>query len=436
MARQLKTFDVIVVGAGPAGASAALRMAQQGLAVLLLERGETPGAKNMFGGMMPKCPEVDNLIPDFWEHAPWERHVVKRILNLVTEQSATSMVFETDKPEALPYNGYTLFRPVFDQWLAEQAQRAGATLLCSCLVQDLIRKGKHVTGVKVARPNGDVRAKVVVACDGVLSFLAHQAGLRKEFAPSQMAIGVKALFRLTEEEINRRFNLEQAQGATCEFLGCTEGVRGGGFIYTQTETVTAGIVAHLDSLKQSGIPPYTLFEHFIALTPVQRYLKGAQLVEYSAHLLPEGGYGMIPQLFTDGMLVAGDAAALCYTNGLNQEGMNMAIASGLAAAETVIEAFQKGDFSAKQLRHYEDRLKGHFVLRDMKTFEKAVTWMHTDRLFSAYPQLVNKIMEEIYRSDGRPKKKIGRIGWEALKGTIPVRHIIADLVKGGKALIW
>lgn len=436
MARQLKEFDVIVVGAGPAGASAALRMAQKGLNILLLERGETPGAKNMFGGMMPKCPVVDDLIPNFWVKAPWERHVVKRTLYLITKQSATSMVFETDASDDSPYNGYTLFRPVFDHWLAEEAQKAGAKLLCSCLVKDLLQKGKQVIGVTVGREKGDLRAKVVLACDGVLSFLAQKAGLRKEFSPSQMAVGIKALFHLTEEEINERFNLVQAQGATCEFLGCTEGIRGGGFIYTQTETITAGIVLHLDALKKSGIAPYTLFEQFIALPPVRRYLKGARLVEYSAHLLPEGGYRMIPRLFTDGMLVAGDAAALCYTNGLNQEGMNLAMSSGFLAAETVVDAFEKGDFSSKQLRQYETRLKESFVLRDMKIFEKAATWMHTDRLFSEYPRLVNRIMEEIYRSDGTPRKKIARIGLEALKGNIPVRHVIADLLKGGKSLIW
>jgi electron transfer flavoprotein-quinone oxidoreductase len=436
VARQLKEFDVIVVGAGPAGASAALRMAQKGLDVLLLERGETPGSKNMFGGMMPFCPFAEELIPDFWVKAPWERHVEKRILHIVAKTSTTSMVFETDAAGDSSAHGYTLFRPVFDRWLAEEARQAGATLLCSCLVQDLLREGRKVKGVKVGRKKGTVRAKVIVACDGVLSFLAEKAGLRTAFSPSQMAIGVKALFRLREEEINERFNLVGTQGATCEFIGCTDGIRGGGFIYTQTETLTAGVVLHLDALKKSGKAPYLFLEEFIRLNPVSKYLKGARLVEYSAHLLPEGGYRLVPKLFTDGMLVAGDAAALCYTNGLNQEGMNLAMASGFMAAETVIDAFERGDFSSKQLSQYEARLKESFVLKDMKTFKNAVSWMQTDRLFAEYPRLINTIMEEMYRSDGRPRRKIGRIGWNAMKGSISKRDIIIDLLKGGKSLIW
>jgi electron transfer flavoprotein-quinone oxidoreductase len=136
------------------------------------------------------------------------------------------------------------------------------------------------------------------------------------------------------------------------------------------------------------------------------------------------------------MLVAGDAAALCYTNGLNQEGMNLAIASGCMAAETVVDAFTRGDFSSKQLSQYAARLKDSFVLKDMKTFKEAVSWMHTERLFSEYPQLINKIMEEIFRSDGKPRRKIGKIGWDAIRGTVSKRDIIVDLFKGGKSLIW
>ena len=159
------------------------------------------------------------------------------------------------------------------------------------------------------------------------------------------------------------------------------------------------------------------------------------MVEYSAHLLPEGGYPMVPRLFRDGMLVAGDAAALCYTNGLNQEGMNMAITSGFLAAQTVIEALQKGDFSSRQLSQYEERLRESFVLKDMKTFEKAVDWMHTDRIFSVYPKLVASIMEQIFRSDGKPRKRVGRIGWETIRDTLPIRQLLADLIKGGRSIL-
>lgn len=431
----MKNYDAIVVGGGPAGATAAWSMANKGLKVLLVERGDVAGAKNMFGGMLPYCPVAEGLLPDFWDHAPWERNVVKRSLTIVSETSTTSLAFESDNFDTAPYSGFTLFRPVFDRWYAQKACGAGATLLTGCLAEDLLFDGKAVSGVKIGRSNGDVSAPVTIACDGVLSLVGQKAGLSKPPRLSDMALGVKALFRLGEEEINERFGLVRRQGATQEFLGCTEGIRGGGFIYTQTETLSVGLVFHLDSLKESGIPPYELFERFISLRPVRRLLKGAELAEYSAHVLPEGGYEAVPQVFTDGLLLAGDAAGLCYTNGLNQEGMNLAMASGFLAAETVVEAHGKGDFSARQLSSYRSRLDESFVLRDMKTFAKSVELMHNERLFSIYPALVGTIMEEIYRSDGRPRKKIGRLGWDAIRAALPVKQVVADVVKGGRSIL-
>ena len=150
--------------------------------------------------------------------------------------------------------------------------------------------------MRIARPDGALEAPVVVLCDGTLSLLAKEAGLHQGFRPEQLALGVRALYRLTEENIDERFGLVGRQGATQEFLGCTEGIRGGGFVYTQTETLAAGLVLHLDSLKQRGLPPYDLLDRFVASPYVAPLLRGARLVEYSAHLLPEGGLKMVPRL--------------------------------------------------------------------------------------------------------------------------------------------
>jgi len=430
----MKGYDAIVVGAGPAGTTAALKMAREGLRVALLERGTVPGSKNMFGGMFPRCPTIEQLIPDFWEEAPWERHVVKRTLNIVSETSTTSLVFESSEFDRAPYNGCTIYRPVFDRWYAGQARKAGAHLLNRCLVEELLFTDRSVSGVKIHGEEGGLHAPVVVACDGVLSLLAKKIGLAKHPA-SDMALGVKALFRLPEEEINERFGLVRRQGATCEFLGCTEGVRGGGFIYTQLETVSVGLVFHLDALTGRRIPPYELLQRFLARDPIARMLKGSQLVEYSAHVLPEGGYDAVPQLATDGLILAGDAAGLCYTNGLNQEGMNLAITSGYLAAETVMEAYRTGDFSGKALSGYERRLKESFVLKDMKTFRRSADLMHNERLFSEYPRLIGAIMEQLYRSDGVPKTGMASTVWESAVREIGLTRLIADAVNAGRSLL-
>jgi electron transfer flavoprotein-quinone oxidoreductase len=429
----MKSYDAIVVGAGPAGVTAALRMAQSGLRVLVFERADMPGAKNMFGGMLPCCPVLERLIPGFWEQAPWERHVVKRILTLATETSATSLAFESRNFDQPPYNGYTLLRPAFDRWYAEKACAAGVSLIPGCRVDDLTMNGKRATGVRVGKDQ--VRAPVVLLCDGVLSLLASRAGIRTPPKASAVALGVKGLFHLPEQEINDRFQLVRRQGATQEFMGCTEGIRGGGFIYTQTETLSVGVVFHLDSLKQQGSAVHEMFQRFLAADALRKILRGARLLEYSAHLLPESRAGTLPPPFGDGVLLAGDAAGLCYTNGINQEGMNLAITSGFHAAETAVQAHQTGDFTSRQLAQYESRLKNSFVLKDMKTFDPAINLMQMDRLFTVYPRLIGSIMEQVYRSDGKPKKSFGRIGWSAALESLTVRQLIFDLIRGGRSLL-
>ena len=440
-------FDAIVVGAGPAGASAALGLAQTGAKVLLLERGEYPGAKNMFGGMMAYCPAPEQLIPDFWERAPWERAVTKRVLSITSEGSTTSLTFQanSDSERAVVGAGstsdksltaFTLFRPQFDRWYAEQAVAGGVTLLTECRAERLLVRSGAVRGVQVAGIDDIVEAPLVVACDGTLSLLAKEAGLHEGFKAEQVALGVRALYEMTEEEIDERFSLTGREGATQEFLGCTQGVRGGGFIYTQTDALSVGLVFHLDSLKERGIPPYELLERFVASAPVAPLLRGTRMVEYSAHLLPEAGMKMVPKLSMAGLLVAGDAGGFCYTNGLTQEGMNLAMASGVIAAKVGAEALAAGDFSAGRLAKYRSELEKSFVLRDLATWGKAIDFMHHDRLFTLYPQVISALMEDLYRSDGTPKERILRVARRAVAGRgVPLRRILADLLEAGRGYV-
>ena len=440
------SFDAIVVGAGPAGTSAALGLARKGARVLLLERGEYPGAKNMFGGMMVYSPVPEQLVPGFWAVAPWERAVTKRVLSVVGEGSSTSMVFQAASGSEQPSAGagstsdrtltaFTLFRPFFDRWYAEQAVAGGVTLLTGCRAEGLVVRDGAVRGVRVTGIDDTVEAPLVIACDGVLSLLAKDAGLHEGFKPEQVALGVRALYTCTEEEIDERFGLSGREGVTQEFLGCTEGVRGGGFLYTQTETLSVGLVVHLDSLRDKGIPPYELMERFVASTPVAPLLRGTRLVEYSAHLLPEAGRRMVPRLSMAGLLVAGDAAGFCYTNGLTQEGMNLAMTSGLLAAERAAGALSDGDLSAQRLARYAEDLKDSPVLRDLKTWSRAIDFMHEDRLFTVYPRLVSRLMEDLYRSDGRSKQRIGRLGRRAIKDEVSLRRLITDLYRGGRGYL-
>jgi electron transfer flavoprotein-quinone oxidoreductase len=430
-----KYFDVIIVGAGPAGSLAALKLARAGLNVCLVERGKYPGAKNMFGGLLHNTPVLNEMLPDFWEQAPLERHVYKKVLAFVTPESAVSLTFENENFDTPPYNGYTVFRPAFDSWLAGEAVKAGALLLCDCTAEDIIKKDGQVAGITVKGREGELRGGIVIAADGVLSFMAEKAGLRKDFKAKDMGVGIKLLLGLPEATINERFHLVRDEGADISFVGTSGGMRGGGFLYTNRESISVGLVVHLDSLKASGKAPYEVLDELLQHPQVRKLVKGAVPLEYSAHLIPEGGFAALPQVYTDGIMLAGDAAGLCYTNGINLEGINLAMTSGVLAAETAIKALEVGDFSARALSLYKKKLDESFIIKDMKTFKNAVGMMHLERLFQTYPQVLAGILEKLYRVEGVPRSKLLRLARKEVQKKVGLKNVIADGIKIGRALL-
>ena len=430
-----KEFQAIVVGAGPAGSSAALVMARAGLDVALVERGTFPGEKNMFGGVLHRLPSLEAIFPDFWERAPLERHIIKKGVTFMTGDSSFNTVIEAGSFDRTPYNGYTIFRPRFDRWLAEEAVGAGATLITGSTVEDIVRKDGKVAGVTVQGRGGEIKAPVIVAADGVLSFTAKKAGLRQPtFNPAQMAVGVKALLDMPRELIDERFGLVRDQGFANEFVGCTDGVRGGGFLYTNYDSISIGLVFHLASLKVSGKTPYDLLNAFLEQPQVAKMVRGGVLQEYSAHLIPEGGYDMIPELVGDGIIVAGDAAALCNATGLNLEGINLASQSGVLAGQAVAAAHQAKDFSRKGLEEYRRLMNDSYVLKDLKMYRHAPHMLHNDRIYKEYPELMTSFMEQIYRIDGTPKENITKLFLKAAREKVGLKNLALDGLSAWRSL--
>ncbi|CAN5800392.1 FAD-dependent oxidoreductase [soil metagenome] len=427
--------DAIVVGAGPGGSCAAAVIARAGYRVALLERGPSPGSKNMYGGVVyPRV--LDGLYPRWWEEAPVQRWVTRRSTMVLTETQSVSLDFRTSGWGRPPYNGATAYRPDFDAWLAGRAEGDGAELLCATTATGLLRDAGRIVGVSTDRPGGELTAPVVVACDGVNSFLAKQAGLHPPVDASHYTLGVKETLRLGRDVIDERFGVRDREGVDIEILGGTGGVNGGGFLYTNLDTVSVGVVLKLPRLAAQQRRPEELIADLKSHPAIAPLVEGGTLEEYSAHLIPEAGVSMMPQLTTDGMLVVGDAASMCLAAGIWLEGVNFAMASGMYAGETVVEALAAGDTSATGLAGYERRLERSFVLADHRKLRHIPGLVLSDRVQHQYPQMIANIVERMFRVDNPlPKPGLRQIFTdERRRAGVKARDLARDAWTGLRGL--
>lgn len=424
--------DVVIVGAGPAGTCAAIVLARAGRRVVVLERGPFAGSKNMYGGVVyPRI--LDQLIPQWWDEAPVQRWITRRSTMVLTETQAVSVDFRNDAWGAPPYNGATAYRPDFDHWLAGHAEAAGAQVLCSTTVTGLLRDAAgRVCGVRTDRPDGDLTARVVIACDGVNSFLAKEAGLHGKVDAANYTLGVKETLALPKDVIDERFGVRGRNGVDIEILGGTSGVNGGGFIYTNLDTVAVGVVLKLPKLAAQQRRPEDIIAHLKRHSAIAPLIEGAELKEYSAHVIPEAGLSMMPKLAGDGLLVAGDAAALCLAAGIWLEGVNFAMASGMAAGQAADEAIISGDTTTTGLAGYQRRLSDNFVLRDHRKLRRAPALVLSDRVQHMYPAMIAGIVQGMFQVDNpTPKPGLRRIvARERKLAGVRRRDLVRDTVAG------
>ncbi|MHC1725647.1 MAG: FAD-dependent oxidoreductase [Syntrophobacteraceae bacterium] len=426
-------FTAIIVGAGPAGSTAAFLLAKAGYDVVLIERGTSPGSKNIYGGRMYSH-ALHRIFPDFWEEAPVERAIAREVITFLDGERSVSVTSQDIDWTRPPYHSFTLLRAEFDAWLASKAEEAGALLACGIRVDDLLMENGRVVGIRAGED--EMRADVLIAADGVNSILARKAGLAEMFNAHQVATGIKQIIELPAETISQRFQVEGKYGAAHLFVGdCSQGMQGGGFLYTNRNTISLGLVINVADLRNTRVGICDIMEDFKLNPHIAPLIEGGQVTEHSAHLVPEAGLTMAPRLYGDGMLVAGDAAGLVLNLGYTVRGMDLAIASGEAAARTVIHAKARGDFSRSVLGRYEELLKESFVLRDLEAYRKAPRFLENQRMFGAYPKFVTSLASSLFTVDGAVPAHLLKRVWREMKksGVSPVQ-LALDGWKGATTL--
>jgi len=427
----VEKFEVIIVGAGLAGLSAAYALAEEGIEAVVIERGDYPGAKNVTGGRLYTRP-LQNYLPDLWKEAPFERPVTNEIVTLVASGKSVTLRFRSDEFASAPAHSFTVLRGTLDRWLAKKAEEKGAILVTKNRVDDLLKKDGKVVGVLAG--GEELGADVVVACDGALSLMAEKAGLKSAGASHDYAVGFKEVIELPSQTIEERFNLKGTEGAAQLFLGdLTQGRFGGGFLYTNRSSLSLGLVIRIKDLAENTLLKETplFLDEFKGRPEIAPLIAGGEMVEYSAHLISETGFAGLIRPFADGLLVAGDAAGFCLNVGLTVRGMEFAAASGVLAAQAVRQAREKKDFSATCLSVYQRLLEDSFVLKDLKTFQHAPAFLDNPRLFQHSPQLAGDLLQSLFTIGSEPKQKFSatvreKVSWsEAWK-------ILKDLRKGWK----
>jgi len=425
-------FDVIVVGAGVAGCVTAHQLATKGHSVLLVERGQNAGSKNLSGGVF-YCRIMEEIMPGFLDEAPVERRITRNCLSFLSETSFVNVDYG-DARLGQSVTAVSVLRAKLDEWLATKCEEAGVMLMSGVKVETLVKENERIVGIRAG--DDELRAHVVVAADGVNSFICRDAGIRAKEPTKHLAVGVKSVIGLPRNVIEERFNLTGDEGAAYAVVGdCTNGIGGGGFLYTNLESLSVGVVLRLDDLVSRDDTSSELHDRFLSHPAIEPFLRGGELLEYGCHMVAEGGQAMVHDLTRPGLVVVGEAAGFALNTGFTVRGMDLAAGSGLAAARTIDAALLKGDFSKSSLDAYSVELDKIFVGKDMRTYAKAPHFLENPRMYGAYGELLSDVMYSVYNLDTTPRQHLLPGAMAAFKKSpMNLIQVIKDMYAGVRAL--
>ena len=391
--------DIIIIGAGIAGTACALRCARAGLSVLLLERAEIPGSKNLSGGRL-YTHALAELLPQFHLTAPLERRITHESLSLLTPDGATT--FSSLQPGG---ESWSVLRARFDPWLVAEAEEEGVECIPGATVDALYEENGRVCGVIC----GDdiLRARYVVLAEGANSVLAERHGLVTRPAGEAMALGIKEVLSLEPSAIEERFHLENNEGAALLFSGRI-----------------------CDDLP---VPASELLTRFKAHPAVRPLIKNTESLEYGAHLVPEGGLHSMPvQYAGNGWLLVGDALRSCVNTGISVRGMDMALTGAQAAAQTLISACQHRE-PQNLFPLYHHNVERSLLWDVLQRYQHVPALLQRPGWYRTWPALMQDISRDLWDQGDKPVPPLRQLFWHHLRRH-GLWHLAGDVIRSLRCL--
>jgi electron transfer flavoprotein-quinone oxidoreductase len=421
----MEQFDVVVVGAGLAGCAAAYTLAREGLQVVLAERGSQPGTKTVSGGLL-YTHALGRMFPKFWEEdpCPVERAIDRNVLSLLTPTRAASLDYFDADFSRPPFNAFSVLRSRLDPWLAGKAEAAGAVPVYGIKVDALVKENGRVVGIRAG--DDEIRASVVILSEGSNAILSRGSTPDPKPDPRVVGVGVKQVIGLPPGEVERRFQLQGQSGTQYTTVGFPPGVEGGGFLYTNRETLSVGLILTMESLVHKGASMFEVLEEYKQHPLIARLLEGGTLLEYSGCFVEEGGWDRLPPLFGDGFLVAGAAAGFFLNTGFTLRGMDFALESGRLAGEVALRAVHAKDASRSFLASYRTALEQSFVFRDLRAFRRYPRVFQNPRLYGAYPEILTALMHGAFFTDGTGRPHLRKLLSESYHGRASLTRLARD----------
>lgn len=399
--------DVIVVGAGPCGVAAALSVAKEGKKVVLIERAQYPGSKNMYGGAVYTS-ALKEVFEDDFDVFKYERIINSHTWAALNDTGSIELTYKNN----IDTSAYAIKRFNLESQMIEIAKAKGVYYIPNTLVKDLIIENDYVLGIETEQEK--YCAPITILADGVNSLLARKLHLRNDYKTKDMILSVKEAIKLDKKTIEERFNLKDdlSNGVCKQYFGTNFGSLKEyknlfmmTFLYTFKDMVMLGVGVNLQDLSKNKLNINEVLDEIKKHPDIAPLIKNGQSVEYSAHLIPEGGYKKIPKLTGNGVIVAGDAAG--FVNGIHFEGTNFALISGKLAGESALIALENNDYSQMTLSVYRKKLEKSFILKDLYSYRNVIEKLYSrsNSLSVYYPKKMKELFEIITNANCISKSK-------------------------------